>query len=607
MVDESLPPTTPPPSEPPAAPWDPHDQPTGPLPPAYQPPAAQAGVPDPSLGAIGSPPPPAAPVDPGSSGDPNGRSGETKLLAILALAAIAVILLMGAWWLFAGRTDNPTATASPEPPTTVADAGAVATATGEATAPSTPTPPPPPPTAPPPPGPAIEGPGMTTVGLPVNFSGAGSSGAAPGAGFSWDFGDGTQALGSEASHVYDLAGQFVVRLTITNPDGQAGTSSQAILVQPSPSQPPQAVITGPSQARVGQSVTFSGSRSVAGSAAITRYAWVFGDGTRGEGQAVSHAFAQAGNYVLTLTVVDANGLAGSTTWPFTAQSPQPPQAVIRAPASASVGETVSFDGGASTSGAPIVAYLWTFGDGGATDAVQARHAYDTPDSYQVTLTIIDQTGARNMAQTRIVVEGSQSATPPKAAITGPASAGLGQAVTYSGAGSKPGASPIARYDWTLSGPGSFSSGTGVSYSPRFDLPGEYTVSLLVTDQGGLSDSASMTVTVSGTLESVVWYLDGSQPPVTLSAADSKATGSTGCNTYQLTYTALGGPAAGDLTVSQVTSTQRNCPGFDAQSEARYFDTLQRVTSYRIDGNALTLSGPGGTLSYTGRAPQVKGP
>jgi PKD repeat protein len=544
-------------------------------------------------------------VDPDDDDGPNGRSRETKLLAILALVAIAAIGLMAAGWFLAGRGETTTADASPEPPTTVADVGGGSTPTLAAAATSTPTVPPP--TAPPPPAPAIDGPGMTTVGQPVSFASAGSTGVAAGAGYSWDFGDGTQAQGSEASHVYDLAGQFVIRLTISNPDGQAGTGSQAILVQPSPSQPPQAKIGGPSQARVGQSVTFSGSGSVAGSAPITRYAWVFGDGTRGEGQAVSHAFAKAGNFVLTLTVVDANGLAGSTTWPVTVQSPQPPQAVIRAPASTRVGETVTFDGGASTSGAPIVAYLWTFGDGGATDAVQARYAYDTPDNYQVTLTVIDQTGARNMAQTRILVEGSPSATAPKAAISGPATSGIGQAVTYSGAGSKPGSSPIARYDWTLSGPGSFSSGTGVSYNPRFDLPGAYTVSLLVTDQSGLSDSANMTVTVSGNLDSVVWYLDGSQPPVTLSAKDGKATGSTGCNTYQLTYTALGGPASGDLTVSQVTSTQRTCPGFDGQSEARYFDTLQRVTSYRIDGNALTLSGTGGTLVYTGRAPQGKGP
>ena len=43
------------------------------------------------------------------------------------------------------------------------------------------------------------------------------------------------------------------------------------------------------------------------------YTWAFGDGTTGSGQSISHAYAAAGTYHVTLTVTDANGCIDSET------------------------------------------------------------------------------------------------------------------------------------------------------------------------------------------------------------------------------------------------------------------------------------------------------
>ncbi|MGC9451724.1 MAG: PKD domain-containing protein [Oceanipulchritudo sp.] len=59
--------------------------------------------------------------------------------------------------------------------------------------------------------------------------------------------------------------------------------------------------------QTGQVFTFDASPSVPGSAGITGYSWDFGDGNVDTGIAVQHAFSVAGQYRVTLTVIDADG------------------------------------------------------------------------------------------------------------------------------------------------------------------------------------------------------------------------------------------------------------------------------------------------------------
>lgn len=66
----------------------------------------------------------------------------------------------------------------------------------------------------------------------------------------------------------------------------------------------------PSAPTVGQAVLFS-SLSTDPNATITSYAWTFGDGSVGSGQNLSHTYAHAGNYNVTLTIQDALGLQDS--------------------------------------------------------------------------------------------------------------------------------------------------------------------------------------------------------------------------------------------------------------------------------------------------------
>jgi PKD repeat protein len=516
----------------------------------------------------------------------------------LAILGIIVVVFLALWLMRDQGTGGSATAPTPEAgaPTTEAGLPSPTVQTGAAT------------TAPSPgqPSAVIEGPASGTVGQALLFSGGSST--APGGSaivlYSWDFGDGSQANGAEVTHAYDLAGSFVVRLGVQDASGQINSTRHVVTIQAAPQPPPSAVISGPSTAQVGQSLNFNGSASTApAGATLTGYAWTFGDGSQATGQAVSHAFANAGTYHVVLNVVDSNGLSDSTSLPVVVSAvstPQPPQAVIQAPTSGTVGQVLTFSASGSTSGSPITSYLWKFGDGGGTNAVVAQYAYDTAGSFTVSLTVVNQAGQESTVTSPIQIAAAPSAG-PKAVVTGPATAVEGQPVSYSASSSTAGSSPIASYTWTVNGVPVGSAANGFTLNYRFTTPGQFVVEVLVTDQAGESDSASLAVAVSADLSSAVWVLNASDPPITLSAYEGQGSGSSGCNTYQFPFTnASPGASSGSLTLGTITSSGRECQAAVMDQEQQYISTLQAVTGYSIAGDQLLLTGPNGTLAYTMR-------
>jgi Ca2+-binding RTX toxin-like protein len=91
----------------------------------------------------------------------------------------------------------------------------------------------------------------------------------------------------------------------------------------------------------------------------------------------------------------------------------PTAAFATTPQSGTAPLTVAFD--ASTSIDPngaIVSYTWAFGDGGATTGRAVSHRFATPGTYRVTLTVMDDSGARRTAQRTIPVTAADQPPPP---------------------------------------------------------------------------------------------------------------------------------------------------------------------------------------------------
>jgi len=113
--------------------------------------------------------------------------------------------------------------------------------------------------------------------------------------YNWNFGDGQTGSGQTTTHLYAQPGTYQVTLTV----GTAGGACTDEITQPvTVNSQPTSNFTYTSVCR-GNPTQFTSTSTGQG---ITSYNWNFGDGQTGTGQNVSHTYAQAGDYQVTLTV-----------------------------------------------------------------------------------------------------------------------------------------------------------------------------------------------------------------------------------------------------------------------------------------------------------------
>jgi len=161
-------------------------------------------------------------------------------------------------------------------------------------------------------GPAVSG----AANSPVQFDATGSydpEGAR--LGYRWDFGDQTLAVGATPTHIYTRCGTYNVNLMVSDDFNLKAFASTTATISSSGIIPPTANagggVSGQYNGSLGSNVQFDGSASVDTDCNIVSYNWDFGDNTSGLGVNPVHSYAVAGNYVVTLTVTDTDGLMSS--------------------------------------------------------------------------------------------------------------------------------------------------------------------------------------------------------------------------------------------------------------------------------------------------------
>jgi PKD repeat protein len=124
--------------------------------------------------------------------------------------------------------------------------------------------------------------------------------------YSWDFGDGASALGATPTHAYSQPGTYTAELTVTDDAGRTATDTLQVTIELS-QQKPVARITGPYFAIATSDARISSGESFDRNNDPLSYKWDFGDGTTatsGDFPGVDHAYAQPGDYEVTLVVND---------------------------------------------------------------------------------------------------------------------------------------------------------------------------------------------------------------------------------------------------------------------------------------------------------------
>jgi hypothetical protein len=159
-------------------------------------------------------------------------------------------------------------------------------------------------------------------------------------------------------------------------------------------------------------------------------------------------------------------------------------------------QTVLFDGSRSTSPAnnPIVSFIWDFDDGTTASGPTVGHAFDSADTYIVTLTVADALG--RTAQTSQGVTVTPSAAPVANFVFSPEEPTRTTNVVFNGLTSTAAAGRrIVAYSWDFGDPNDRTAGSGPQTSHRFTQAGTYNVTLTVTDDLGRTGSVTNSVTV----------------------------------------------------------------------------------------------------------------
>jgi PKD repeat protein len=178
----------------------------------------------------------------------------------------------------------------------------------------------------------------------------------------------------------------------------------------------------------------------------------------------------------------------------------PPDGLVAAfnvsPSDPTTQQTVVFDASSSQAPAnnPIVSYAWDFGDGetDTTTTASTTHEYDEARPYVVRLTIADQFGRTATTTRTVTVEEGDG---PEANFTfSPTTPEPNARVNFNASSSTASSGRrIVSYRWDF-GDGT-SAGSGVQVSHTYTRVGTYTVTLLVTDDTGMTDTFSTTVPV----------------------------------------------------------------------------------------------------------------
>ncbi|MCK4613690.1 MAG: PKD domain-containing protein, partial [Thermoplasmata archaeon] len=129
---------------------------------------------------------------------------------------------------------------------------------------------------------------------------------------------------------------------------------------------------------------------------IVDYLWDFGDGTHDTGVTVEYRYRKAGEFTLTLTVVDDIGFTASKTLDIEVVNQNPIPIIIANPRNRTVevGVPIKLDATHSIDrDGDIVRYLWDFGDfTGEGNWPVEEHSYSLEGDYEVELSVWDNFG-----------------------------------------------------------------------------------------------------------------------------------------------------------------------------------------------------------------------
>lgn len=206
----------------------------------------------------------------------------------------------------------------------------------------------------------------------------------------WDFGNGNTSALKNPGALYHTAGNYTVKLVITDGAGETDTLLKTLAIKAIPN--PQVGFTVSSlKTCAGEELKFTDT-SKASSGKIASWQWNFGDGGSSTFQNPAYTYTTGGNFSVSLIVTDTNGCKS-----FVNRS-----SYISASLPAQVGFTVNNTGScilphnavftdtSITDPDQTYSYVWNFGNGDSAAAQNPSYTFTQSGNYDITLSLKDK-------------------------------------------------------------------------------------------------------------------------------------------------------------------------------------------------------------------------
>ncbi len=305
----------------------------------------------------------------------------------------------------------------------------------------------------------------------------------------WNFGDpasgsSNQSTQSDPTHLFSGPGTYEVTLSITSQSGCTDADTMEITITDAPE-----VDFTFTPACMHEPVSFT----ITDLTNLDQYFWDFGDGHTSQQPDPENTYDSPGDYQVTLTVQTTDGCTATQTQTVTVNPL--PQASFEYSEPTCVGDTIFFLNLSNSPNGAIVKWEWDFGDGNtetilAPNGGNTSHVYANDQSYDVTLTVTDSDSCQNTV-TRTVI----SVASPVAEFNWE-DACFGQPTQfYDLTNNTP---DIGSWYWDFGDPLSGNTNTSTYQNPThvFSSPGDYTVTLIVTNTQGCDDTITHDLSVS---------------------------------------------------------------------------------------------------------------
>ncbi|MCI4355098.1 MAG: PKD domain-containing protein, partial [Thermoplasmata archaeon] len=289
----------------------------------------------------------------------------------------------------------------------------------------------------------------------------------------------TSNVGVNATLNFTEPGTYAITLTLYD---YAGVSLSTLL--PYIATGPFSAIGGGTDARVGVPFTLTADPATGGNAPYT-YGWSLGDGGTGTGASVMHVWNAAGTFLVTLFVVDAEGVIFRISETVTV-APAASAEVSASRVLVDAGEPVTFTPSVS-GGSGSLTYVWNFGDGSpTTTGPSAVHTFRSLGAFAVFVDVADASGPFAEAWVTVTVNPALGGS---VALTKP-SMGVGAVKTFV-ATPTGGTAPFS-FEWEF---GDGSAGVGATTTHAYGAAGNYSAKVWINDSAGVSFGRSVIVTV----------------------------------------------------------------------------------------------------------------